>query len=284
MTTFVLYRLKVEILPLEERTISGDLSQFRRESILEAIEEKPTIESKNAPTWHIGQIDKLSEDAVFFAFGKVTKATRDLYDRGKGIFIEESIEEAPHTHVAVDLKYQVCAIAKTAKITGKMSSIATNLVKLLNASKVTGKKHIIFTLSEIRDPEEFIKLLKNAERITSFAMSFSSPNPFDTERDFQKPMEKLAQATKAKRGKVSINGEYLETETLEELTHSGASSGSEITARIQTKDDERPVLKYLSGNPATIEVDEFSTEDKRRNLFQLVREYYQKIRNKDEES
>lgn len=110
MTLFYLYRLKIE--RSEAPSIFDDQSSSPAEIIRSAVEEKPHHELRKRQTWRIGNVRQLSKKTLFFALGKVTKATHELYDETSGNFVEEALDEAPHTYVAIDLECQVCAIAK----------------------------------------------------------------------------------------------------------------------------------------------------------------------------
>lgn len=282
MTVFYLYRLKIE--RPETPSIFDDQSRSPGDIILASIEEKPSEELRKGQSWRIGNIQKLSADTVFFALGKITKATHELYDEALGDFVAEALEEAPHTYVAVDLEYQVCAIAQKTKIAPRVDNIAKNLAKLLSASNVAELGHLEFTLSEISDPDEFLELVRNAVRISEFEMTFSPPNPFDVNRQFHKPMEEFLQAAHAQQGKTAIKGESLEAEVIEDLARSAASSGNKAKARIQSEEDAKPTLKHLDGNPVTVSVDEIVTDDEKAGLFARIREAYRRVRGTDQPS
>ena len=231
MTLFYLYRLKIE--RSDKLSMFDDQTRQPGAVILSAIEEKPSQEIRKGQTWHIGNIQKVEEDTVFFALGKVTKATHALYDEERGDFIEEALEEAPHTYVAVDLNLQVCAIAHKSKIAPKADGIARNLAKLLSASREAETGRLVFTLSSISDPNEFLELVKNARRITEFEMTLSPPNPVDAESQFYRPMEEYIRATNGKQGKSSVKGDDLNTEVIEDMARSAASTGNKAKARLR---------------------------------------------------
>lgn len=282
MTVFFLYRLKIE--RSETPSIFDDKSRLPGEIILEAIEEKPSKELRKGQFWRIGNLQKLSSSTVFFALGKITEATHELYDEVRGDFVARALAEAPHTYVAVDLELQVCAIAQKTKIAPRVDSIAKNLAVLLSVSSVAELGHLEFTLSEISNPDKFLELLRNAIRISEFEMTFSPPNPFDVDRQFHRPMEELLKATHGQQGKTAIKGESLEADVIEDLARSAASTGNKAKARIQSQENEKPSLKYLDGNPVTVSVDELVTNDEKTGLFERIREAYQSVRGTDQPS
>lgn len=276
MTVFYLYRLKIE--RSHEPSMFDDRSRSPGAIILSAIEEKPHEELRKGQSWRIGNIHKIQPQCVFFALGKITKATHELYDEARGDFVAQAQDEAPHTYIAVDLELQVCGIAQKSKIAPKVEHIAKNLAKLLNASNVAKIGHIEFTLSEIADPEEFLTLIRNAVRIYEFEMTFSPPNPWDVERQFHKPMEELLQAANAGEGKTGIKGEALEAKVIEDLARSAASTGNKAKARLQPEGETKAYLKHLGGNTVTVSTDEMVTDDEKRTLFSRIRDVYRRVR------
>ena len=276
---FYLYRLKIE--RTSDPTLFDDLDRKPGEIILSAIKEKPSQEIRRGQTWHIGNIQKVEDETVFFALGKVTKATHQFYDEKKRNFSEEALDEAPHTYVAIDLNLQVCAIAKRSKISPNVEAISHNLEKLLNASKEAKTCKLAFTLSDIPDPDEFLQLIRTAERITEFEISLSPPNPWDVDTQFHGPMEELVKAAEAEAGKCSVKGNDLNTNVIEDLTRSAASSGNKAKARIQSSKDAKPALKRLEGNQATVSADELVTDEDKQGLLSSIREMYRKVRGKD---
>ena len=282
MTLFYLYRLKIE--RSDKHSMFDDQDRPPGAVILSAIEEKPSQEIRKGQTWHIGNIQRVEKDTVFFALGKVTKATHGLYDEERGDFIEEALEEAPHTYVAVDLNIQVCAIAQKSRIAPKADGIARNLAKLLSAYREAETGRLAFTLSSISDPDEFLELVRKAKRITEFEMTLSLPNPLDVERQFYQPMEKYIQATNGKQGKSSVRGDDLNIEVIEDMARSAASTGNKAKARIQSTEDPKPVLKYLDGNPVTVSVEELGTDVEKQGLLSKIRQAYHRVRGKDRSS
>ncbi len=273
-TDFHLFRITVERskLPFDERSVSSS------EIISSAIREKPSHRLPRGANWRIGNVQEYDPAGIFFALGKVTKSTRGLYDEELGDFIEESSEDAIHTYVAVDLEYQVCAIAYKSKVSAKAKYIANNLAKLLGTATVATTGALTFSLSELSDPDEFLQLIRTAIRIASFEMTFSPPNPFDVEEQFHRPMERLLKETAAGRGRTAIFGKALESETIEALARSAASTGNTAKARIQSEQDAKPILRSMTGSPLIISVGDYVTGDEKNKLIAKIRQVYRQIR------
>lgn len=109
-------------------------------------------------------------------------------------------------------------------------------------------------------------------------MSFSPPNPFDVEGQFHRPMENLLQATAAERGRTAIFGKALESDTIETLARSAASTGNTAKAHIQSEEDGKPILRSISENPMVVAVRELVTGDEKRKLIEMIRRAYLRIR------
>lgn len=273
-TEFHLFRIKVErpTLPFGERSIPSS------EVVSSAIQERPSYRMPGRALWRIGNVEHCGTEGLFFALGKVSKTTHGMYDEKLGDFIEESLEDATHTYVAIDLEYQVCAIGYKRKVAGKVKYIADSLARLLGTSTIAVEGALTFSLSELSDADEFLQLIKSAVRISSFEMSFSPPNPFDVDGQFHRPMEKLLQASAAARGRTAIFGEALESETIETLARSAASTGNTAKARIQSQEDTTPILRSISDNPLIVTAREYITSDEKKNLIASIRRAYLRIR------
>jgi hypothetical protein len=274
MITFHLFRIRLE----EKADLFADTSKTKAEIIKEAVDEKPSREIRKGQVWKIGNVEPIGTEGLFFAFGKITKSTREVYDESGGNFIEEDLEECPYTYVMVDLRFQVCAIAKKTKIAQSPKPVGSNLAKLLDASDVAVSNSIKFSIAPISDPAEFLTLIKDAKIISRFEIEFSPPNPFDAEKDFHAPMEKFLQVTGGFKGATTIEGNNLDSGVLVEVVRSAAATGNEAKAWIKSSDDQKPVKKLLSGNDTTVTVATLATTEKKSKLFEAIRKAYQSIR------
>lgn len=278
--TFYLYRLKVE--RSKEPGLFDDTTSSPSEIIRAAIEEKPSKEIRKGNIWHIGNIEQVSDTGLFFAFGRVTKSIVEKYDEKVGNFREESEEQAPYTYVILDLKHQVCAVAHKSRIAPKVSQIAANLAKLLNETEMAKDNNLKLVMAEISDPHEFLEYVRAAYAIRKFDVSFSPPNPWDVEQDFQKPMESLLDETGGQKGKTTIQGDNLEKGPIEKLASAAAATGNSASVQLKQEKDQKFVTKKIGGNPTTLTTDEIATLDEKKTLLSKVIELYQSVRNAGE--
>lgn len=286
MTVFHLYRLRLERDTFQ--SLFADRSLTRREIILAAIEDKPFHQLKNGQTWRIGNIEKPNESSVFFALGKTTKSTLQIYDEDRGDFIEEPVDQAPYTYVLVDLEFQVCAIGKRPSIASEPATIAKNLERLLNYAQRRDieKARLSFVLDRIDDPDEFLKMIEEADEVTEFTIYFSRPNPFDVDQQFHAPMQRLLQQTGGTEGSTTIKNPIggLKREHLEELTRSAVSTGNRTRARIKTESNSKPIPKHSTGNELTLKVESIATMEEKRTFLHRIRKAYTRVRNRDTDS
>ncbi len=278
--TFYLYRLKIE--RSKEPGFFDDTTSSPSEIIRAAIEEKPSKEIRKGNTWHIGNIEQIDNNGLFFAFGRVTKSIVEKFDEESGDFLEEPENQAPYTYVVVDLEYQVCAVAQKSKIAPKVSQIARNLAKLLNETDKVKNNNLKFVMAEISDPHEFLEYVRAAYAIRRFNISFSPPNPWDVEHDFQKPMEKLLGETGGSKGKTTIQGDNLEKDPIEKLAAAAAATGNTASAQMQQEKDQKFVTKKIGGNPTTLTTDEFATSEEKKTLLSKIIALYRSVRNAGE--
>lgn len=246
------------------------------ELIKAAILEKPSKEVRKKQTWRLGNTEYIEKNAVLFAFGKVLQSKRDVYDEKQGNFTEVDDTDAPHTYIIIDLETQVCAIAHKSN----MKNIEKNLAKVLTSTDICQEQSTIITINPINDPDDFIRLIENAEKVSMFEMTFSPPNPFDVEKDFHRPMESLIQHSNAEKGRTRINGKELEKDVIEDLARSAASTGNDAKAKCQMPGELKATLKKMDGSQKTVQSENITTEEEKKNLLKRIRDVYYQVRGK----
>ena len=279
MATFYLFRIKV-LKPSQIHLFEDDLSSSI--ILLTAIQTKPSAELRSGYIWHIGNLSRLNGDSGFyFALGRTTKSIVERYDEDEGNFLEEDFETSPYTHVFIDLHYQVIGIAKKTRLAPTPKGIANQLERLLNSSDYISSLGVRIEVSEINDPEDFVTYLHQAYSVTKFSVEFGEPNPWDADKDFQAPMQKLLRESSGTKGKTIIAGEDLERDTLEDLSRASASAGNDAQAVIKIDEDSSNITKHLKGNPATVTEEEVHTKNDKISILQKIVSYYRKIRQED---
>lgn len=267
-----LFRIKAFLKPLFAEQVTPP------QAIRQAVEEKPTAVLGVRGRWHIGNVAPLDADGLYFALGRTSRATIQLLDPATQDFLEAEREEAPYTHVLLDVPTEVCAIAKKANLAPNPLRLGDKLASVLNASSIAQQYGAVFDVAPLSDPEAFIEILRNAYAIRKFTATFGRPNPWDAEEEFHKPMQRLVEATDGEGGSTTLKGEGLREETLEELTRSIASTGDDARARLLLKEGGPPVNRSLRGDTATITEADLETAEQRRSALAKLRDKYGEIR------
>jgi hypothetical protein len=262
-------------LPRQVDLFDGEISKAK--VLREIILSMPHGELRKGHTWHIGNVKAIDENSIYFAFGKTTKTTHPIYDDLTGDFTEMDYDTAPYTHVFLDLKYQVIAIAKKSALAQKVKSIGFQLKKLINRNESIQEKGYEVDVIEISDPDDFIKAVNSSYTVCKFNIDFGLPNPWDVEEDFQRPLEKFVVASNAAAGKVSVAGSNLNKECVANIARSAASTGNNGYADLRYEKDGRKVRSYLQGNPAVIRFLDIGLSAF-QNVVNQVRSEYEKIR------
>lgn len=275
MPTFQLFHCRVT-LPSQIDLLRDPPS--RPEIIRQALEERPSAELRKGYTWHIGNLESIGSDGIYFAFGKTTVTSIEQYDAVGGDFVEIEFDTAPYTHVILDLHHQVMAIAAKSRLAPTTGGISRQLTKLLNRSEAARIHEVQFNVAEIKDPQDLIKHLHESYAVCRFKMTFTRPNPFDANEDVQKPLEKFLAAANGRSGSTEVAGENLEPDILEELVRSAAASGNDAVAHVKPTQASRPVKKQLSGNPVIVSAEEPANDERKSALLDLVKSTYERVR------
>ena len=243
---------------------------------LDVLNEKPSRELRQEIVWHIGNIHLVDNSGGSFAIGRTTRRTVSKYVADTGDFIEELFEESPYTICLYDTSIGFVAIARKTKLAPTTHGIARQLARLLDATDAVRQNEIDVAVDPISDPEHFIAKLRDSYSIKSFTAEFTGPNPIDADEVFQKPLSVYCQAVNGKEGKVSVQGDDLDSESLIEVAKSTAAIGNDAIARVFEKRGQRPVRIHLRGDPVKKAYDEEQFED--AQALKDMRAEYRRVR------
>jgi len=273
LISFQLFRIKVY---LPEQTNIHNLDSEPTEVLVRTIESLPSAKLRRGFIWHIGNVTAFDAHAYYFRLGKISKEPAEVYENGA--FFDAPYNIAPYTHVILDATLELCGIAHKTSLSGSASQIANQLDRLLNRSDKAKLFEADFEIKSLEDPTEFLEYLRQAERIKKFRLSFSKPNPVDTEKDFVQPMERLLRKSNGLRGATELRGKDLEPETLEELTRSAAATGENASAEIVIPGNDKTVTKRLKDSVVNIQMAEVDGIDDKRQLLSMMRDKYRQVR------
>jgi len=258
--------VKGKQLPLEFENIKP------QEILIQAIKEKPDIDTKEGYSWHIGNIKLLDNRHGSFAIGRRTPTTLSHFDSEKKDFVESMSETSPYTTIYFDSDIGLLGIKRNYHLAPRESSIAKKIEQLLVSTIIVRRSMTYVEIDAIKDPMSFIKKLRNAYSIKKFTVTFGGPNPFDADEFFHKPMSIYLQEAEGKEGKTIIDGENLNAETLVQMTRSVAATGNNAIARFRNSANEKIISASLRDNPAKIVVSHEMIDEEKINQ-KLVAEY-----------
>jgi len=273
MLRFQLFRIKV--LPTAQRLLfpsgrsGADILRYALRSV-------PSAELRRGALWHVGNVEELGDDGVYFRVGRTTTTTLQVYQ--DGAFEDAEFETAPYTHVVVDTRLEVCGIAEKTRLAPSTVGIANRLTRLLNQSRAADEEAAMFQIAQVDDPEGLLMHLRAAYRVSTFWVGFSRPNPFHPERDFYVPMEKLLEESQGETGKTELKGEDLNAAVLEELTRCAAATGNDAGASLQEEEGGAKVKKRLKRNPVVIPAEDVTEPAHKLRLLELLRRAYHRVR------
>lgn len=273
MLDFQLFRIKV-FPPAQSSLFQVDKTP--QEILVETIRSLPETRSKQGLVWHIGNVTEIEESSLYFRIGRTSRSTVEVYHDGR--FIDEQFETSPYTHVILDTRLEVCAIARKAKLSKTTNGIARQLARLLNRSERARETRTRFEVSLISNPESFIRQLREAASVERFWITFTRPNAFDADEDFIKPTERLLAEADGNRGKTQIKGTRMKVGVLEQLTRSVAATGDNAGASIRQEENQPVIPISLRGDAVDVVQESVDSDEEKLTLLQKLRERYEAIR------
>lgn len=246
--------------------------------LLNVLANRPAVEVRRGHTWHVGNLEQIDGTGFYFALGRTTRSTVSHFDESTGNFVEEPFENAPYTHVVMDFRLQVCAIAAQARLSPTIPGIARQLARLFTDA-IDGDRAISVQVDALKDPNEFLALLDRAHEVYRFSMDFVRPNPWDVERDFQAPLQRTLQEAAGTHGRATLEGGALNVEPLKRLARAAAASGDDAEAVMRMDAELKPIKRRLRENPVILtDEDAEDLERMKPSLLGRMREVYAGVR------
>ncbi len=247
----------------------------------ESIRTSPAAEIRKGSIWRIGEVEDVGHAALKAQIGRQTRPIVGKFDIKMKAFVETFEDQAPFTILWIDLKYQLIGITHKPSLSPDVKGIARNFSKLINQSQPVVRERAKLIIDPIVDPQNFIQLILKAARVSRFSMTFRRPNPWDVEKDFQKPMEDFVKNSEGTKGKAQVEGESLNKPTLVKLAGAGAATGDEVKAKIHETKESRGVTKTLTGSTISIEVDPIIAEKEPASVIKELQNKYEAAKGSD---
>lgn len=277
MLHFTLFRIKVLFGPQGNLFTRPD----PQEILHGALVERPSQELRKGYTWHVGNLEQVDDDGFYFALGRTTTSTLTLWHDDRGEFEEVEFDDSPYTHAYIDTRMGIVALASKSRLSPTVEGIGRQLEKLLNASHRAAETESEFDISVIKDPEEFIELLRSAYSIERFTFTFTRPNPFDVNELIIRPMTRYVREAEGTEGSSTVKGKDLNSDTLEEVTRSAAATGDNATARLRTAEGGKLITRSLRANNTIFTSSKEDAVAKKLSLLDTLRSTYRRVRNRN---
>lgn len=245
-----------------------------RDLFLRAIEERPSGEARRGHIWHIGNLQRFSDTAGYFAIGRTTKSTIEKFDTQSRNFSEEELETSPYTHCVFDAAIGIIGIARKSSLSPTVRGIATRIQELLLGTDIIRSSHATVEIKPIPNPEDFLLAIETAYRVSRFGATFRGPNPFDADEYFQKPLSIYLAEAHGEKGNAEIKGQDLDRGVLISVSRSTAATGNEAAATVTRDKGERSIRVHLRGDAVKRAYDE-EEHDPRQVLEDLIALYHE---------
>lgn len=250
--------------------------------IEELLNTSPSSEPRRGYTWLIGNLRALANDCLYFRFGREASTHRAYYDEKTKSFIDTDDPEAPNTHIIIDLKYQVLAIAKNARLNLYVSNIARILQNTLNSNihLIDGRYEI--EISPIYDPEDILTFLKQSYKILSITFEVGRRNNWDANRDVQVPLAKIIELAKSKCSTTTLEGDDIDRDVAEGIARSVSARGRDFSARGIRRRGEKVQTKTARKTAAQLDTLRVSNLDDLQKVSEYARQLYLTIRSENQ--
>jgi hypothetical protein len=273
----VLHLFRVKVLVRAQASLLGDepTDIERGEFLRKVIATAPRRQGgRPRVIWHIGNVEPIGSDALYFRIGKTTKAIESRFDSETNRFVDAEHDIAPYTHAILHVPYQVCGITPNPKLSPGYRGLARQLAALLSASSVVRNQNVDIEVAEISDPQDIVQIVDESFRVESFTFEFGRPNPFDINKDFHEPLEKFAAAAHATRGKTTVSThDDLDRRIVSEVARSAAAAGNDLSVKVRANPESKLITKHLHGNPAQITANVDTEAGRREAIARLIEEY-----------
>ena len=247
-----------------------------------ALKEEPKTETRKDSIWLMGNIVQVDDTSGYLRIGRISKSHVSNFDEKSAEFVDYEVQNWPNTRILYDTTIGLIAIAHNSQLSNSTTSSADKLRRLLESTKIVASHGIDVDISIIPDPVDFFRKIRIAHSVLTFAATFTGPNPIDADEIFQKPLSHLTKEINGKNGELSINGEDLNREVVEELGRSTAATGNNGYARIRRAAGKRPKKIPIGKSPVQLTYSE--AEHYEITALNDMRAAYKQVRHEDTDS
>jgi hypothetical protein len=278
------YLHRVTLHPARERLL-GRIAKLHDKSGLlrNAVLEKPDVRWRGTH-WKISNVDPVEKDALHFRIWRASKTTLSQTDRS-GDVVETLVQDHPNTHVVLDVRLQVAAIACARKLNPDPLVIARALARTLSNASTIMQAYAEVEVAPLKDAQDFLDRLRRAHAVRSFWITEPRPNPFDSEGLAQN-LSATVETLGAEEVKAAWKGGAIDASVpeLEELIRATNARGGNAGARVQERENSRGSLGIrLASKLFHVRMDvDFDARGSQAGFLSEVRRIFSQIREGDE--
>lgn len=207
--------------------------------------------SRGTGTWLTGETKRLSEDQIYFQFGKISPEEVGYYDEKGNVFLKKPSEKANHTLVYMDAGLQLVGVVPNSKIAQKTVVTADNLGQAITNHLKNG---LIAALGPIGGPAEFVQQLIEAHAVKYFSIAYALPNQNLSTDGLYKALSNWTEEFGADQTTVSTKADdYIKNRQLmADCAQNANTAGYSATAKIQETESAVSKTIELGTNRATV--------------------------------
>lgn len=213
-----------------------------------------SIKYRENHVWKAGTIHDINSDGGYFAFGKISLADLEVFDNKNQDFLKARYTAGLHSIIVYSMEYELLAIQVNHKL-GTTEKTAEKFQTILRKVNIVSENNISIIVSKIRDPKNFIQKIHDSYAIKQLKATFTQPNPFDADENFQKPSSAALKALNGQEGVTTFKGSNLNVDIVEAIARSTVATGNNAKARILEKSGTHPKTISMSGDPYSLYYD-----------------------------
>lgn len=245
------------------------------EILREVLSRIKNVEYESGGVWHIGNVNPIDSTSVYLRIGKTKTAIKEVFI--DGAFQDVDSIDTQSTHIIFDTQLEILAIGHKTVLARDPITVARMFIALLERADFENTIQADLEVKPILNPEQFLKDIRNADTILKFWITIQTPNAFDTEKDFQGPLEQALKNIGGQAGKMEVIGE-LEPAKVEDVARGVAAQGLDAGATFKPKGRKKTRKSTLKRTVARTNIDNLGDEQGRQQGIDWIRDMYSSIR------
>jgi hypothetical protein len=202
------------------------------------------LSNKVDAEWIVSNVDDINFEAIKFFLGRRLEIELSQLD-GQGDIVNRAENDIPHSRIFLHLPTGLGAIELNSEVASTSLAISKRIEILLNGSGVAQELRLRINVRPVRVATDFTRRLSEAFRLLFIEATYSKPNPPDSFRLVQQPVQNYLADLDGNSAKVKFAGENLQREPAVDLATSAIRTGNIVKAKIQSS-SETPVETITS--------------------------------------